>query len=138
MNKIDWPLVRAYFFVAAIIACMFYTLPARAHDMENPELDKWYESLKQPDNPTISCCGVADAYWCGNPYTRNGKNYCKLEDDRVVPNRTPHPVGMEIEIPDRKMMDGHKTLGNPTGHNVIFLTSGSLPSVYCFILDSGI
>jgi hypothetical protein len=47
---------------------------------------------------------------------------------------------MEIEIPDRKMMDGRKTqiASNPTGHSVIFLTSGAVPSVYCFILDSGI
>jgi hypothetical protein len=138
MNKINWSLVAAVIVVAVLIVSLFSIRVSIAHDMDHPEEDKWYEALKQPDNPTVSCCGVADAYWCDSLHTRNGKNYCTLSDDRVIPNRTPHPVGMEIEIPDRKMMDGRKANGNPTGHSVVFLTSGAVPSVYCFIMDSGI
>lgn len=114
------------------------TRSARSHDMEHPEFDEWYAQLKQPDNPSMSCCGTADGYWCDNVHTRDGKNYCYISDDRIIMHRTPRPVGMEIEIPDRKMMDGNKSRGNPTGHSVIFLTSGEEPAVYCFILDSGI
>ena len=29
----------------------------------NPEVREWYQALKQPDHPAISCCGEADAYW---------------------------------------------------------------------------
>ena len=104
----------------------------------NPELKKWYSELMQPDNPTASCCGEADAYFCDSIHVRDGVTYCNIDDDRVVKNRTPRPVGMEIEIPDRKLMDGRKTRGNPTGHSVVFLSSGTVPVVYCFVQGSGI
>ena len=29
----------------------------------NPEIREWYQALMQPDNPSVSCCGEADAYW---------------------------------------------------------------------------
>jgi len=32
-------------------------------DPANADLKKWYQDLKQPDNPVASCCGEADAYW---------------------------------------------------------------------------
>ena len=112
--------------------------PVHAHDVDHPEWNEWYESLKQPDNPVAPCCGVADGYWCDVISTKDGVNYCTITDDRIIPMRTPRPVGMQIEIPDRKMMDGSKTRGNPTGHSVVFLSSGEVPVVYCFVLSSGI
>ncbi len=126
-------LVYAIIIAAALFILIF---PAKAHDDEHHEFDEWYESLKQPDNPTVSCCGVADAYWCSFPYTRDGKNYCKLEDHRIIPRRTTFPVGMEVESPDRKMMEGSKTRGNPTSHSIVFLSSGGI--VYCYVMSSGL
>jgi hypothetical protein len=32
-------------------------------DPANADLKRWYQDLKQPDNPVVSCCGEADAYW---------------------------------------------------------------------------
>lgn len=122
--------------VLALIILLFNIKVSPAHDDEHHEFDAWYESLKMPDSPTVSCCGVADAYWCSFPYTRDDKNYCKIEDDRIIMHRTQFPVGMEIEIPDRKMMEGLKTNGNPTGHSVVFLSSGG--AVFCFVMGSGI
>jgi hypothetical protein len=29
----------------------------------DPETREWYQALMQPDNPAVSCCGEADAYW---------------------------------------------------------------------------
>ena len=29
----------------------------------DPEVRQWYQALMQPDNPAVSCCGEADAYW---------------------------------------------------------------------------
>lgn len=137
MSKINWATITAYLVVLGFIAILF-AVPVRAHDMDHPEEDSWYSALMQPDNPTVPCCGKADGYWCDGVHTRDGKNYCTISDDRIIPNRTPRPVGMEIEIPDNKMMDGHLSRGNPTGHSVVFLTSGEVPSVFCFVLDSGL
>ena len=32
-------------------------------DPANADLKRWYQDLKQPDNPAVPCCGEADAYW---------------------------------------------------------------------------
>ena|ERR1700681_1169830 len=32
-------------------------------DPANADLKRWYQDLKQPDNPAVSCCGEADSYW---------------------------------------------------------------------------
>ncbi len=104
-----------------------------AHDHDHPELDQWYAGLMQPDNPTASCCGVADAYWCDDYYAKDGKAYCRITDDRPVPGRPPIPVGTEVEIPDRKLKWDR---GNPTGHSVVFLSSGG--AVFCFVQAGGV
>jgi hypothetical protein len=102
-------------------------------DHEHPELNEWYAGLMQPDNPAVSCCGEADAYWCDDYYARDGKAYCKITDDRVVARRPSVPVGTEIEIPDRKLKWDRR---NPTGHSVVFLSSGG--AVYCFVQNGGV
>jgi hypothetical protein len=116
---------------------LFFSLllspPVPAHDMDHPEFDSWYAELRMPDNPTVSCCGKADAYWCDDVHTKGGKNFCTITDDRVIPGRTPFPVGTEIEIPDYKLKWDR---GNPTGHAVVFLSSGGL--VYCFVQSGGV
>lgn len=109
-----------------LLALLLLLTPAFAHDGHH---DEWYASLMQPDNPTASCCGEADAYWCDDYYARDGKAFCKITDDRVVEKRTPVPIGMEIEIPERKLKWDQKS--NPTGHAVVFLSSGG--AVYCFV-----
>ena len=29
----------------------------------DPVQRQWFNGLMQPDNPNLSCCGEADAYW---------------------------------------------------------------------------
>jgi hypothetical protein len=123
-NKAAWALV--------LVGLVLIATPVRAHDHEHPELNEWYAGLMQPDDPTVSCCGEADAYWCDDYYARDGKAYCKITDDRVVSRRPLVPVGTEIEIPDRKLKWDR---GNPTGHSVVFLSSGG--AVYCFVQNGG-
>jgi hypothetical protein len=100
----------------------------------DPAVKEWYQSLMQPDNPSASCCGEADAYWCDGLHVRDGKTFCTITDDR--PNeplrRTPVALGTEILIPDHKLKYDR---GNPTGHAIVFLSSGGL--VYCFVNGSG-
>jgi hypothetical protein len=118
--------------LVAGVLLLVSSIVARAHDHEHPELDAWYAGLMQPDNPTSSCCGKADAYWCDDYYARDGKAYCKITDDRVFKGRPPVPVGTEIEIPPWKLKFDR---GNPTGHAVVFLSSGG--AVYCFVQGGG-
>ncbi len=125
-----WLTLLAASFIALIILFL-YTIPVRAHDHDHPELDQWYAGLMQPDNPSVSCCGKADAYWCDDYYARDGKAYCKITDDRTVPGRPHIPVGTEFEIPPYKLKWDRS---NPTGHAVIFVnTSGH---VWCFVQGS--
>lgn len=130
----------ATFWLGVAIVCMAtlwlifaWIKPALAHDPEHHELDQWYGSLMQPDNPTASCCGVADAYWCDDYFARDGKAYCRITDDREVAGRPPVPVGTEIEIPERKLKWDR---GNPTGHSIVFLSSGGM--VFCFVQSGGV
>jgi len=100
----------------------------------DPEVSSWYKSLMQPDVPSASCCGEADAYWCDDISVRNSKTYCKITDDRDdAPLGRPHrDIGTEIEIPNNKLKWDN---GNPTGHAVVFLSTGSY--VYCFVQSGG-
>jgi hypothetical protein len=106
---------------------------ARGHDHDHPEHNEWMAGLMQPDNPSASCCGKSDAYWCDDYYAKDGKAYCRITDDRDVAGRPPVPVGTEIEIPDRKLTWDR---GNPTGHSIVFLSSGG--SVFCFVQAGGV
>lgn len=121
-------LVIAVICMGALWTALMWIKPALAHDGD-PSHDEWYMSLKQPDNPTMSCCGIADAYWCDDISVKDGKTFCAITDDRVIPRRPPLPMGMKIEIPDRKLKWDQKS--NPTGHSVVFLSSGG--AVYCFV-----
>jgi hypothetical protein len=110
--------------------------PRKAHaadygqwDRSNP-IVQWYQTLMQPDAPTASCCGEADAYWCDDVHVRDSKTFCKITDDRLdEPLKRPHrDVGEEVEIPNQKLKFD---AGNPTGHYIVFLSRGGY--VYCFV-----
>lgn len=117
----------------------------------DPEIRQWYQSLMQPDVPTASCCGEADAYWCDDYTARGGKAYCTISDDRDdIPRKRPHiDIGTVIEIPPNKLKWGEndpqramagngpgKISFNPTGHSIIFLSSGNY--VFCFVQPGGV
>ncbi len=132
----------AFFLLWVVIAflSMLAVKRAQAHDHEHPELDAWYKSLMMPDNPTVPCCGEADAYWCDDYYARDGKAYCKITDDRDdAPLKRPHvDIGTEFEIPPEKLKweQSGKPTGNPTGSAIIFLSSTG--HVYCYVQSTGI
>jgi hypothetical protein len=115
-----------------LFAVAFVSL-AHGHDHDHPELDEWYATLMQPDVPTSSCCGEADAYYCDDYYARDGRAYCKITDDRVVPGRPQVDIGTEIEIPTNKLKWDKS---NPVGHSIVFLSRQLY--VYCFVQSSGV
>ena len=121
--------------LVVMVVCVAGLAYALAHDHDQPELDGWYASLMQPDNPTVSCCGKSDAYWCDTINVKGGKTFCTITDDRDdAPLKRPHvPVGTQIEIPDHKLKWDR---GNPTGHAVVFLSSSR--HVFCFVQAGGV
>ena len=131
-------LTAAVIAVFVIFVFSFETLwPANAHDHNHPEQDEWYQSLMQPDNPTMSCCGESDSYWADEMRFRNGKVYAVITDDRDdEPLKLPHIAnGTEIEVPNNKLKWDRS---NPTGHGVIFVTPAPYYYVYCFVQSGGV
>lgn len=100
----------------------------------DPAIRKWYEALMQPDVPTASCCGEADAYWADEIHVRDGKTYATITDDRPAgPLGRPHiDVGTEVEIPNHKLKWDQS---NPTGHGIVFLSRGG--HVFCYVQPGG-
>src|SRR5215471_6799363 len=43
----------------------------------DPEIRQWYQALMQPDNPAVSCCGEADAYWADS-FEVDGDKYVAM------------------------------------------------------------
>jgi len=120
--------------LAALILLASTSL-ALAHDEDHAN-DEWYQSLMQPDNPTMACCGIADAYWADKFFVKDGKTFAVITDDRPdapLHNRPHVPNGTIIEVPPNKLKWDRS---NPTGHTIIFLTRNKY--VYCYVQSTGI
>ena len=91
-------------------------------------LREWFQSLMQPDNPYMSCCGEADAFEADN-FEVEGDHYIAIITDGrgVIAN------GTRIPVPNRKMKWDK---GNPTGHGIIFISTTG--DVYCYVTPGGV
>jgi hypothetical protein len=67
----------------------------------DPSVSHWYKSLIQPDNPTISCCGGADAYYA-DVFETDGDRYVAIitdtRDDAALGRHHVEP-GTRIVVP---------------------------------------
>ena len=101
----------------------------------NSEIREWYQALMQPDNPAVSCCGEADAYWADSFEVEGDKYVAIITDSRPdAPLRRKHvDVGTRIVVPNHKLKYDQS---NPTGHGVIFLSKGD--HVYCYVPPGGV
>lgn len=121
--------------VVLIFTLIFaFAIPAKARDYgqwdkADPEIVEWYRSLKQPET-TVSCCGEADAYWCGTVKVVGGNTVCIIEDERVIPHR-PDRHGQAFIVPPERIVKAP----NPSGHVVIFI--GYNDKVLCFVFSGG-
>jgi hypothetical protein len=88
----------------------------------------WFESLMQPDNPAVSCCGLADAYEA-DTFEVDGDHYVAI----ITDGKGVIPAGTRIAVPNEKMK---WDAGNPTGHGIIFV--GSSGQVYCYVAPGGV
>lgn len=130
------------YFLAMLLLCLVSSAVARDNDeweATPPEVRQWYRSLMQPDNPTISCCGEADAYHADSfEMTKTGEYVAIITDTRDVPNRPTVKPGTKITVPNHKLK---YDAGNPTGHGVIFVRYDSDEetfSVLCYVAPGGV
>ena len=131
----------AHFHAPMVALMLCAALPAMARDAgqwgdAEPQIAAWFATLMQPDNPVVSCCGKADAYWADEVETGpNGETIAVITDTRDDgPLERPHvPVGTRIVVPGAKIKFDQ---GNPTGHIVIFL--GYQRQVYCYVQNGGV
>lgn len=108
-------------------------------------LREWYQALTQPDVPSTSCCGAADAFWADEVHIRDGKVFAVITDDREdAPRGRPHiDIGTEIEIPPNKMkwtdtdpQTNQRIARNMDGHGIVFISRGLY--VFCYIPPGGV
>jgi hypothetical protein len=95
----------------------------------------WYRELMQPDNPMMSCCGEADAYYADIFEMRDDQYVAIITDTRddAALGRPHIPAGTKVVVPNHKLKFDR---GNPTGHGVIFVISSTL-NVLCYIVPGG-
>jgi hypothetical protein len=81
--------------LATALVALFTSIAVSARDLgqwdgpNNAELKKWYQDLKQPDNPAASCCGEADAYWADAFEATSGGEYVAI----ITDPRDDEPLG---------------------------------------------
>lgn len=148
MTDKGWDVLATLFFVlsgsfvAGVVAAvvLFLMWPAHARDAgqwqaTDADVRTWYRELKQPDNPRVSCCGEADAYYADSFEVAGDSYVAIITDERDdVPLGRPHiDPGTRIAVPNHKLK---YDAGNPTGHGVIFVGGGK--QVLCYIVPGGV
>ena len=119
---------------ALLIAANAFARDSGQWEGQDPRIKEWFEHLKQPDHPRVSCCGDADAYEADN-FEVEGDHYIAIITDGkgVIRN------GTRIPVPNGKMK---WDAGNPTGHGIIFLRPEMVRlnewTVYCYVAPGGV
>jgi hypothetical protein len=118
--------------IVAPLALLAYLTPAMARDDgqwggNSPEIRQWFQHLMQPDEPTHSCCGEAEAYEA-DTFEVAGDHYVAIITDGKGFLRN----GTRFDVPNYKMKWDQ---GNPTGHGIIFI--GTSGAIYCYVAPGG-
>jgi hypothetical protein len=104
-------------------------------DGVDPLHRQWFNGLMQPDNPNVSCCGEADAYWADS-YEVKGDQYVAIITDirdDIKLGRAQHiEAGTRVTVPNNKIKWDRS---NPTGHGIIFIGIGG--DVFCYLPPGG-
>ena len=117
----------------AAFAALVTLLPAAARDNGQwansaAGVRQWFQSLMQPDNPYLSCCGEADAFE-SDAFEVEGDHYIAV----ITDGKGNIPNGTRILVPSQKMK---WDAGNPSEHGVIFV--GPQGQVYCYVAPDGV
>jgi hypothetical protein len=104
-------------------------------DGVDPLHRQWFQELRQPDNPNLSCCGETDGYWADS-YEVKGDQYVAIitdtRDDKKLGRAQHIEAGTRVTVPNSKIKWGS---GNPTGHGIIFIGLGG--DVFCYLPPGG-
>jgi hypothetical protein len=118
----------------SLFACISL-VPLTGHARDNDKwsdspapVRQWFQSLMQPDNPYVSCCGEADAFEA-DTFEIEGDHYVAI----ITDGKGVLPPGSRIAIPNQKMKWDK---GNPTGHGIVFI--GTRGEVYCYVTPGGV
>ena len=119
--------------LVAAFAALATLLPAAARDngqwADSPAaIRQWFQSLMQPDNPYLSCCGEADAFEA-DTFEVEGDHYIAV----ITDGKGVIPPGTRIPVPNAKMK---WDAGNPTGYGIVFI--GAQGQVYCYVAPGGV
>ncbi len=117
--------MHRYLILAAALA---FVTSAWGHDSETPFAD-WMASLKQPDDPRVSCCGPADQYYVKEYWASQKEG---MAFAAIVLGRDGQ-ADFAIDIPEKKVIWDRV---NPTGRGVVFISQTS-PVVFCFVPGMG-
>jgi hypothetical protein len=127
--------------IFTFLFCIAYSALAQARDNGQwgdmpTNVRSWFQSLMQPDNPSMSCCGEADAFEA-DTFEIDGDHYVAI----ITDGKGVLPPGTRIPVPNTKMKWDR---ANPTGHGIIFLANTplnaddhGLPHVYCYVAPGG-
>jgi hypothetical protein len=94
---------------AAVVFLVAYAVPeALPRDngqWENSPLHvrRWFQGLRQPDNPRVSCCGEADAYEA-DIFEVEGGHYVAV----ITDGKGEIPIGTRIPVPNHKNQMGRR------------------------------
>jgi hypothetical protein len=119
--------------IAAAAVSVLHCDAANARDNgqwgESPApVRQWFQSLMQPDNPYLSCCGEADAFEA-DTFEIDGDHYVAI----ITDGKGVLQSGTRIAVPNQKMKWDR---GNPTGHGIVFI--GTRGEVYCYVAPGGV
>lgn len=114
-----------------LLAILLLSTPAFAGDPQfwtsySKEVHDWFPTVMQPDNPYVSCCGLADAFEGRVVGEDTYSNIVITIDD----GKTLVPDGTEVHVPRAKIQT---KFGNPTGKLIVFISTSDHHSVYCLI-----
>jgi hypothetical protein len=127
---------------------------AQLNEYQSPDVSQWYANLRQPDYPTTSCCGEADAYFADDVDECTAMEQARLAALNAAPGQA-YECAFAAIITDtrddaerkrRHVEPGTRVLvakskirrvpsENPTEHNVVFL--GENDWVYCWEPQGG-
>src|SRR5579872_2736760 len=137
-----WRRVLILFATFAVLALSIHFACARdlgQWDTTSQQIRRWYQSLMQPDNPTVPCCGEGDAYWADSFDVDDDKYVAIITDNRPdEPLRRAHiDVGTRVLIPSGKIKYDQS---NPTGHGIVFMAryDNGGETVYCYLPPGGV
>lgn len=123
-------IVLAFFAFGVVLLWAFHSV-ARDNGQWSDQpasIRQWFQSLMQPDAPSVSCCGEADAFEA-DTFEVEGDHYIAI----ITDGRGVLANGTRIIVPNGKMKWDK---GNPTGHGIIFIGHGN--SLYCYVTPGGV